>query len=442
MATVKFRLDTPKNKDGSEKKEPVSLRVCVYISKQRRPEVSTGIAIKPKHWNQDSQSVKGAAIGHADINLRIQEIKTDLLKIWQANINVDTESLKRLLSEYFKGKDFDVKTEKKSEHPLISYINKYINDCTGENEEGQILINMSPNTVSCYRQTNNLLLSFALYSKMVLTFEAIDLNFYKSFTAYLWDVEKQSDNTVGKHIKNVKKFMNASSADDELHNSIAHNKKNFKVLKVETDEVYLNEAEILKIYSLDLSADPRLSQRRDLFVFACWAGVRFGDLCKIRPSQVTQHSSGKLLRVHTGKTSTDVTIPFHPLCEAIYSQYNNALPVIEERENSSFNEDLKTIADKAGLISTCRSRRTVRGKATFQYLKKCEMVSIHTARRSFATNCYKMGVPIITIMSITGHKTEKAFLRYVRITADEHAKIMMKFFYDNPVMATLKDQAA
>ncbi len=35
----------------------------------------------------------------------------------------------------------------------------------------------------------------------------------------------------------------------------------------------------------------------------------------------------------------------------------------------------------------------------------------HTARRSFATNMYNMNVLSLTIMAITGHKTERNFLR-------------------------------
>jgi integrase len=51
------------------------------------------------------------------------------------------------------------------------------------------------------------------------------------------------------------------------------------------------------------------------------------------------------------------------------------------------------------------------------------LVSTHTARRSFATNLYGL-VPNNTIMAITTHKTEAAFLRYLRKSNDEHAQIL------------------
>ena len=56
--------------------------------------------------------------------------------------------------------------------------------------------------------------------------------------------------------------------------------------------------------------------------------------------------------------------------------------------------------------------------------KKFELVSSHTARRSFATNLYKSGFPAISIMQITGHRTETAFLKYIKVTPKEHAKLL------------------
>ncbi|MFZ4058791.1 MAG: tyrosine-type recombinase/integrase [Ferruginibacter sp.] len=56
------------------------------------------------------------------------------------------------------------------------------------------------------------------------------------------------------------------------------------------------------------------------------------------------------------------------------------------------------------------------------------MVTTHTARRSFCTNMYLMGVPVPTIMSISGHRTQKSFMMYIKATGEEHAQIMRKFW--------------
>ena len=62
------------------------------------------------------------------------------------------------------------------------------------------------------------------------------------------------------------------------------------------------------------------------------------------------------------------------------------------------------------------------------HYKKWECVVAHTGRRSFATNMYKRNFPTLMIMRITGHKTEKAFLSYIKVTEEENAERMLELF--------------
>ena len=52
----------------------------------------------------------------------------------------------------------------------------------------------------------------------------------------------------------------------------------------------------------------------------------------------------------------------------------------------------------------------------------------HTARRSFATNLYLKGAPTLSIMQLTGHTTEVNFLKYIKVTKEENAKMMRTYF--------------
>ena len=65
-----------------------------------------------------------------------------------------------------------------------------------------------------------------------------------------------------------------------------------------------------------------------------------------------------------------------------------------------------------------------RTKGTLTYAEtkpKYDLVTSHTARRSFATNAYLAGLPPISIMKITGHKTESSFMKYIKISEKENA---------------------
>src|SRR3546814_15352936 len=60
-----------------------------------------------------------------------------------------------------------------------------------------------------------------------------------------------------------------------------------------------------------------------------------------------------------------------------------------------------------------------------------DLVTVHTTRRSFASNMYRMGVPSMVIAAITGHRSEKSFLTYIRLSATEKAEMMREILYMN-----------
>ena len=61
-------------------------------------------------------------------------------------------------------------------------------------------------------------------------------------------------------------------------------------------------------------------------------------------------------------------------------------------------------------------------KITKGNLDKWLQIRTHTVRRSFATNAYMSGVPMLSIMKITGHRTTESFLKYIRVTKLEVAE--------------------
>jgi len=148
MATIKFYLNHAKNSDKSLKSVPVAIMAELYVSKHKRPSLSTCLEILPKHWNQKTQSAKATLTDHTKLNLRLQDIRKDLAELWMNNRDADKFELKRLVNEYLKGKDYNVPVEKKNVAPFVAYINKFIADCTGENESGRVEISRSADTIS------------------------------------------------------------------------------------------------------------------------------------------------------------------------------------------------------------------------------------------------------------------------------------------------------
>lgn len=87
---------------------------------------------------------------------------------------------------------------------------------------------------------------------------------------------------------------------------------------------------------------------------------------------------------------------------------------------------LKEIAMKSDLLKTTVEVEGIKGGLLIHTKKqKWQLVQSHTWRRSFATNVYKSGFPAISLMKITGHRTEKSFLLYIKVTPEENAQKLM-----------------
>lgn len=198
------------------------------------------------------------------------------------------------------------------------------------------------------------------------------------------------------------------AAKREYHKNKAY--LQFSKPKEEIDSVYLTEEEIEKLYRLPLSGVQ--AAVRDLFLIGCYTALRYSDYSSLTLWDI---SNGFIVK-RTQKTQHSVTIPIHPRVEAILRQYNGAPKV----NISTFNQQIKTICLAAGIrekIAVTTNRQTV-------YKEKWELVSSHTARRTRATNTFLAGIPTLSIMRITGHKSEKVFLNYIKITNLENAKLV------------------
>ena len=80
----------------------------------------------------------------------------------------------------------------------------------------------------------------------------------------------------------------------------------------------------------------------------------------------------------------------------------------------------------AEINATETTTKTIGGKLITEKFEKWQQISSHTGRRSFCTNMYKRGLSTLMIMSISGHRTEKSFLKYIKVKQEEHAEMMKK----------------
>ena len=412
MATVNFYLESPNNK----KMEKHSI-FMYFRYKGKTLKYSTGEKVKPQSWDANKQRVKKSKdfINSPEFNAHLNDLAKTIQEIYVSYTRKGTipttKQLKADLKQVFKKEA----TEAPPVVTLYQFIEQFIEESKG---------NKGKSAIGDYRTTLKHLREFEKLDKYSIHFDSIDLKFYQLFKKYLIGDLGLHNNTFGKYIKNIKLFM-GEAVQRKLTTNLTFQHRKFKVLKEVGETIYLDENELSKLYNLDLSQNKRLERVRDLFIIGCYTGLRFSDFSQISPHNIKEDEHGKRIEIVTQKTNENVSIPLKPLVEQILNKYGGRIP--RSISNQKMNKYLKELGKMAGFDQKIEQTTTKGAKREKKFIEKYELITTHTARRSFATNAYLGDLPIIGIMQITGHKTETAFMRYIKITKKENAKKMAKY---------------
>ncbi|HXI01479.1 MAG TPA: site-specific integrase [Sphingobacteriaceae bacterium] len=431
---------------ASENSKDTALNCVIRWDKQRLV-VSNVERINPVYWNKKKQTA-GKFTGHAEFNTRLENIEKDIKEVYRTYINDNNQyPTISIMREGVKNKLAGIQPAKIVPLTFFSHIQEYIQ--TASVRENKVTERkLAPVTIRVYNQVYNVLREFAEYRGKAINFEGINLAFYENYKSFLQYNKGYAKNTVGKHIRVLKGFLNdARTKGIDVHVDLKH--QNFKGITENVKNIYLDESELTLIACLDLS-DPNkfveitkggetsktiirvsfqsLDRVRDLFLIGCYTGLRFSDFTSIPKQSIDLKN--RLISIKTQKTNKPVVIPIHKTVLSILNKYHdkteNSLP--PALSNAKMNEYLKGIADLAGLNEIISKSKTIAGKEITRNYQKWELVCTHTARRSFASNSYKMGIPVYTIMGITGHTSEKTFKNYVKLDETEHARIIAGYW--------------
>ena len=376
-----------------------------YCHRQKQTLLSTGESIPAEYWDKKRQEVKKSYRGFTSMNSYLQSVteKIDNLAHEAKFRNIDPTV------DYIKEKFAQMNNPEAPGLDLIPFIEEFIIESRSSKR---------PGTIKGYVTTLNHLKAFEIKRKVKLNYDSINMAFYANFKKYLMTELELGRNVFGKYVKVLKTLLNAA-LERKLHNNQEYKSKGFKALDEVADTIYLTEVELQRIFDLDLSNNPRLEKVRSLFYVGCFTGLRWSDFTQIKP----QNIQNGFINIMTQKTSQKVIVPLHPNVLQIMKRYDNVLPM--QISNQKFNVYLKEIGLLAGIDETITvTKMKASGKEEKTY-KKYERITSHCARRSFATNLFLQGFPSLNIMKITGHKTERAFLKYIKVT-EEQAAVLLK----------------
>ena len=408
--------------------QKVSKKSLIYLKYKYNGNVlvfAFGQTINAANWHVDKQRIKSNKETTADGKHSLNDLLDNLQKVCTKAYNealktgTPTPAQLRLVLQDFINQNHHDEEVAAGIPTLFSLAERFI---IGEIKfKGR---DKSESSLQNYAAVTKHLKTFQEKTKYPITFESINLDFFYKYVSFLKDKVKLAPNSIAKDISILKVFM-GEAVDQGYTSNLQFRHSKFSYNEEETDQVYLTEQEIIDLYRFDFSSKKKLEQVRDLFVFACWVGLRFSDYSTIQPENIVQIEGDYFIKMITQKTKELVIIPCNPIVLDIFNKYkHNANRLPKSISNQKFNEYIKEVCKIAGEDGNnpIKSMIEVGRLSTKPKLKLYECLSSHTARRSMASNYYLQGFPTIDLMKITGHKTERAFLKYIRVSKLDTAK--------------------
>lgn len=379
----------------------------------QRVSISLQIFIDPKDWDKKKQRPKISTLGRTDL----VRIKDECGRWETVVIGLFRDVAESLTPEQFKQEIlYRVGAEERpGEMPkdfhgyLAAFIEGY------KKRPG-----VTRTSYGKFEALQTHLKQFEKDTKTTLSFLSLDHQFKDDFTEWMYAPPRSfANNNASKMMAALRQVMR-DAYRKKVHTGMIQEDRNFTIRRQATNsKVRLTVPELYKIEHLDLSDRPAMDKARDLMVFACWTGLRVSDWFGITRANFYEKDGKTTLQLVTQKTNTKVIIPVVPQVDRIFEKYNYQLPQLAQ---PYFNRLIKEVCREAIPDATFTRVYSDGGKTKTETVRKCDYVSSHSGRKSFASNMYEATGVAYPIMQITGHKTEAIFQKYVDLKKAETVK--------------------
>jgi integrase len=424
QGTIRFELRPEKKlKSG---KVPIGL---IYSTKGNRKRFSTGQALFPFNWNNQTQrgvyiSNKAAKKIEPDLatsllltELEIDEINSKLYSISQDIENHERDFIRKS-TEFSSQNIIDLLNDAKkpilkneeANNYIFSFIDQYLIDHKATRAKGSLAV---------YKALKVHLKAYEEFYKTRINFNAIDYKFFQSFHNFLIEERDILNTTIAKQLSTLKTFLGYA----RMHGvKINEGYRDFRIKRETLEVIALTQSELDALLDLDLSQNIRLKQIRDVFCFACATGLRYSDLKQLQWEHIKETEI--VLTMIKGKEI--LRIPLSTISQRVlntYSGKHKPLPVISA---ANMNKYVKELCKLAGIDERLEKVRFKGPNRIVEISPKYKRITNHTARKTFATLSLEKGMNAEETMAVTGHKDYKSFKRYIKVTEDRKKVVVTK----------------
>lgn len=408
MATIKFILQG--------KSDTASIYLRFSIDRKNVFKRKTNFIVNPSDWS----AIKGLPKKDDTESKKLRQSLKDLHKSIEDSYNDAVKNNIPINGDWLTDQINGIQNRKKGEELdlsiLVNYFEFYIENLQNKryNEKGVTL-----STVQKYTTIKNKIIDFMNHSKKVYCIKDVDLQFRNDFIKYLKEVDRLSENTIGRYITFLRTvLLNARENEHETSKQLSK----IKGYKTKVEKVYLTFREIEKIKQNKFEREA-LTNAKDWLIIGCYIGQRVSDLLKLTKEHIKIRNGLELIELTQKKTGKIVSIPLHEEVKTVLDKLKGEFP--KQISAVKFNLHIKDICQIAEINQIIEGGKIVKiddktSRKVFGKYPKWELITSHVCRRSFATNFYG-DLPTALLISVTGHSTEKQFLEYIGKSPTDYA---------------------
>ncbi len=390
-------------KDKITKSGLMPVRMLITSNGERIRKSVVNVKTLEKYWKNQriKPNLKSEDYNfHVEYNKQLDDLENKVKLIFRYALLNDIEADKNYILQQLENKNFG----KNSIAPkFIESFDEFIETNRSSKAEG---------TIKKYVSTINFIKDFQQYSNYNLSFNNIDLNFYEKFRDYAFNERNTLNNYFGRLIAGIKTFMNWAY-ERNYHENLEF--KKFKTIHNTIEVIYLTMDELMALYNYKFDSN-RLEHVRDFYCMGAFTGLRFSDLSQLKPSNI--YPDEIRLSIQKTKSIGHVT-PLNNFSKAILKKYAGTIyEPIPSISGQKFNKYIKECCKKVGIDTPVNTTRYIGQRRVDKVQPKHELITSHTAKKTFITNSLILGMKEMVVRNITGNIDEKSFKRYVEIAED------------------------
>lgn len=417
MSRIRFYL-----KSANAKRSSIQIRVRAGDGASRCVKMGTGLMLDNpgKNWDVTRDRVKPSHRLSQPINTRLSEIHAEAQRLFMhavTTLKVDPfDYVKEELPKtgLLGAGRATTKDESKPTQPpllLVDLFQRFYDAKSGEYADA---------TMNTYNTTKVHLMGFDEKRGTPSLANGVNAEWVDAYRKYLRKREL-SDNTLRRSLKILKTCLKWSDERGYITDS-----SYIRAIKLGNEKesvgVALTKEQLDQLVAVDLTQRKKLDRIRWWYIAQCSTGVRFSDLKMVKMENV---NNGFLIMQPNKTKDKTIRIPLSPLLERAFAELKNAALDFSAQHYNRMLKDLGRLLEFDQPTVTVKFKG---GKRIEDTKPMHELLTSHTARRTFITVLLRAGHPQELVMKLSGHADVRSFMKYVKMTEEDTTLAMVSVF--------------